>query len=165
MTREEMLLVLKDISPPPPPAWWLPGSAQLILLGLVVMLLVLYLGFRKRRRMRRLAALARRELAGIRADYAAKRDDRRLAQELSLWLKRMAMLAYPEHNLAAKTGTDWLRFLDESLGDRSFSDGCGCIFGGALYRAELSTDPQRLLQLCERWLLSVQPRLLGQGGG
>ena len=165
MTREELLLALKDIGAPPEPAWWLPGNAQLILLALLGAGLMLLLGLRKRQRSRRLAVLAREELAGIRAAYARQPDSRRLAQELARWLKRIAMLAYPEQKLAAKTGADWLRFLDSSLGDRSFSDGCGKVFGGALYRPQASADPQQLLALCDRWLAAVQPRLLGQGSG
>ena len=90
--------------------------------------------------------------------------DADLIRRLSRWLKRIAMRAYPEHQLAAKTGDDWLRFLDSCLGDRSFSNGCGNVFGAALYRREVPDNPQQLLALCERWLVSVQPRLLGQGG-
>ena len=165
MTREELLLALKDISEPPEPAWWLPGNAQLILLALLCAGLVLLLVLRKRQRSRRFTMLARQELAEIRAAYAKQCDNRRLAQELSRWLKRIAMLAYPEHQLAAKSGDDWLRFLDSCVGDRSFSNGCGSVFGAALYRREAPDNPQQLLALCERWLAAVQPRLLGQGSG
>lgn len=165
MNREELLLALKDISAPAEPAWWLPGSAQLILLALLCSVSALLLGLRRRRRSRRLATLARRELADIRAAYGRQQDSRRLAQELARWLKRIAILAYPEQQLAAKTGDDWLRFLDAAVGDRSFSDGCGSIFGAALYRAETQTNPQQLLALCERWLSAIQPRLLRRRSG
>ena len=106
--------------------------------------------------------LARRQLGSIRTDYRRDQDPTRAAQALSAWLKRVAMLAYPERGLAAASGDDWLNFLDASLGDDSFSRGCGRVFGGEIYRPKINADALLLLELCERWLAAVRPRLVGR---
>ena len=110
MTRQDLLDALKDIDPPPEPAWWLPGDGHwLILILLLFAVAALWLR-RRRRRARRLILQARRELTAIRSAYQSDLDHGRAALELSGWLKRCAMLAYPGRGLAAACGEDWLHF-------------------------------------------------------
>ncbi len=165
MTRQDLLDALKDIKPPPEPAWWLPGYGHWLILALLLFAVAVSWLQRKRRRASRLHLRASRELTAIRSAYRSELDQGRAALELSSWLKRCALLAYPECGLAAANGDDWLHFLDSSLGDDSFSRGCGHVFGDAIYRPALAVDAPPLFELCDRWLLAIRPRLIEQGSG
>ena len=163
MTREELLLELRDIGAPAEPAWWLlaPGYLLLIILASVGVGLLLY--WLRRRRKRQLLILAKSELHGFSSGFVESGDAQLLLQQLSRWLKQVAILAYPERRPQALSGIEWLVFLDEVLGDKRFSAGHGRVFGDAVYRQRAEFDATRVLDLCEIWLQAVKPRLLQRG--
>ena len=163
MTREELVQQLRDISPPPEPAWWQPAPGQLALILLVAALAVAFACWRARRRSARLVEQARRELRRIESRYHGRPDPSRLSLELAGWLKRVALLAFPERRLEGATGETWLEFLDQALGGGSFTRGAGRIFGGAVYARDVGPDSDRLLRLCESWLEAVSPQLRRRG--
>ncbi len=165
MTVEELLLELKDIQPPPEPAWWLIAPAQLIaiflFLGVAGCIWLIY----RHRKANRLASLAGQELQRISISYARGKDSSWLAIELSKWLKRVSILAFPARQLESLSGEGWLKFLDESLGNNSFSDGTGKVFGSMIYSNQIYLDADQLVQLCEQWLAAIKPQLRQRGGG
>ena len=163
MSREELLRQLRDIGPPPEPAWWLPAPGHIILtlIGLAFILALFY--WRAQRRSGLPLAQARLELRRIESAHARDGDVTRLAQELSSWLKRVALSAFPDRQLAGLSGKEWLQFLDQSLGSDGFSSGAGRVFAGEVYRREVVADTRQLLNLCERWLDRVGPRLSRRG--
>jgi len=179
MTREELLLQLRDILPPPEPAWWLIAPVYLTIAALLPGLFIIVWLWRRRRRVDRRAMVARLELQAIRADYRQDQNVHLFAIKVSRWLKQVAMLAFPGNQLQSVTGEPWLRFLDQSLNmgqntdqntdqetgqngnhDNShFSCGCGRIFGAAIYQSSVDLDADQVFALCERWLNSIRPRL------
>ena len=177
MTREALLLQLRDIQAPPEPAWWLLAPAYLVLAGLLI--LVLFLGWMllRRRRADRLVNCATAELLSIKADYLRDQDAERLAIRISRWLKQVALLAFPHDPVQSSSGDAWLRFLDQSMNqghgprqDRDkpqFSEGCGQFFGAQIYQAnfgfESNFEAAEVLILCEHWLASIKPQLQQQG--
>ncbi len=163
MTAEELLLQLKDIQPPSEPAWWLVAPAHLVLAGVIVGLLGIGWFLRRQRRVARLTKLAEREFELIRSAYLRDRDRRLLALKTSRWLKQVALLAYPTRQLEGVCGQAWLEFLDQDLGDHQFSRGSGRLFGGSVYGREIDADADEILDLCERWLSVVKPRLQQRG--
>lgn len=177
MTREELILQLRDIQPPAEPAWWLLAPAYLVLAGLLVLVLLLGWMLLRRKRTNRLANLAAGELQSIQSDYLQDQDAERLAIRTSQWLKQVALLAFPHDSVQSASGEAWLRFLDESMnqGHRSrqgmvstqFSEGCGQVFGAQIYQAdidfEIDFEVERVLALCEQWLASIKPQLQQQG--
>jgi hypothetical protein len=163
MTRDELIQQLRDISPPIEPAWWLPAPGHLALLLLALLLVAAICYWRARRRSGLLLEQARRELHRIATQQAKDVDACIQAQALARWLKRVALLAYPQRRLESLTGRAWLEFLDQPLGGENFTRGTGRIFGGDVYRREVEADTQALLDLCERWLEAVSPRLLHRG--
>jgi len=163
MTAEELLLQLKDIQPPPEPAWWLVAPAHLVLAGVIVGLLGIGWLLRRRRRVARLTKLAEREFELIRSAYLRDQDRRLLALKTSRWLKQVALLAYPTRQLESVCGEAWLEFLDQGLGNHQFSRGSGRLFGGALYGREIDANADEILDLCERWLSAIKPRLQKRG--
>lgn len=163
MTQQELLLALKDISPPGEPDWWLLAPGYLAILLLVIVVIATFWLWLIRRRAHRMFSAARLELAQIKDSYAHHQDSQRLARELALWLKQVALQAYPERQLEGATGSSWLRFLDSCLGDNSFTRGDGRFFGDAIYQLQASFEADRMLLLTERWLQAVKPRLLQRG--
>jgi hypothetical protein len=167
MSEEELLLQLRDIPAPPEPAWWLLAPGHLGVLSLVILLLGGgWLILRHRRanfRANRLAKLAEYELQLIKSDFHHHRDPRQLATRLSCWLKQVALEAYPARQLQCLSGQAWLEFLDSSLGDSRFTQGCGQVFGAAVYRAQVSLDADQVFALCTHWLQAIRPRLQQRG--
>jgi len=179
MTREELLLQLRDILPPPEPDWWLIAPGYLTIAALLPGLFIIAWLLRRRQRIDRLAMVARLELQAIRTDYRQDQNVHLFAIKVSRWLKQVAMLAFPGNQLQSVTGEPWLRFLDQSLNmgqntdqntdqetgqngnhDNShFSCGCGRIFGAAIYQSSVDLDADQVFALCERWLNSIRPRL------
>jgi len=163
MTAEELLLQLKDIQSPPEPAWWLVAPAHLVLAGVIIALLGVGWLLRRQRRAARLAKLAEGEFELIKSAYLRNQDGRLLALKMSRWLKQVALLAYLTRQLESVCGEAWLEFLDRGLGDHQFSRGSGRLFGGSVYGREIDADAAEILDLCERWLSAVKPRLQQRG--
>lgn len=163
MTTEELLLALKDIEAPAEPPWWLIAPGYVVIASLLLGIVLLAWFLIRRRRANRLTRLAQQELQRIRSAYRGTEDRRRFAWELSRWLKRVSLLAFPSRQLQSYCGESWLAFLDESLGHDRFSNGNGKIFGAEIYRQRLEYDAAELGELCEQWLQAVRPRLLQQG--
>ena len=163
MTVNELLLELKDIQPPPEPAWWLIAPAQLIAIFLLLGVVgCIWLVFRYREA-NRLPRIADQQLRRISASYARDEDSGQLALELSKWLKQVSILAFPAHQPEGLSGKDWLKFLDESIGNNSFSKGTGEVFGSMIYSRQINPEADQLVQLCEQWLVAIKPRLRQRG--
>ena len=89
---------------------------------------------------RSLASLAELALADISSCYGRDQDSQRLALELSEWLRRVSLLAFPERQVEGLCGEGWLQFLDESLGANTFTNGEGRTFGNLVYAKRAKFD-------------------------
>ena len=159
MSSEQLLLQLRDIQAPLEPAWWLIAPGYLWLAAGIAVLCVAAWLLLRRRHNEHLSRLAARELRSIQSDYQQNRDNRQLAIRLSRWLKQVALLAFPTGQLQSASGEAWLEFLDRGLQQRPFSRGCGRVFGGEVYRQQVDLDAEQVIDLCQRWLGVVKPRL------
>lgn len=163
MTAEQLLQQLKDIQAPPEPAWWLIAPAHGIAIGLVGLVVVCIWLVLRHRKANRLASLAELALADISSCYGRDQDSQRLALELSEWLRRVSLLAFPERQVEGLCGEGWLQFLDESLGADTFTNGEGRAFGNLVYAQRAKLDAAQLVTLCEQWLTAIKPRLRQRG--
>ncbi len=156
---------LHDIHLPPPVGWWPPAPGWWAL-G-VLLLATLAVGVRTWRRLHasrgvshadRAAEVWRRwrELKHALADAGTMSGG---AQELSAFLRRVALTLNPRGEVAGLTGEAWLRFLDAPLGGAEFTAGPGRILASAPYRPGIGEkergDLDRCVRLCERWLQAV----------
>ena len=142
---------LRDIQLPDAVPWWPPGPAWW-LLGLVLLCLLLLLLYRWHRR-RALRRAALQELAWIREHAEAGGSPQRIAMDLSMLLRRVALVRMPEHQPAGLTGERWLTFLDGYSGaDSPFCDGVGSILVSAPYAPDTDFDQRPLLLLVEQWI-------------
>lgn len=159
MSPAELTAMLHDIAAPPAPAWWLPGPGHWLLLAVPALGLAALWGrrwWRRRHYWRRLAAA---ELARIERGYDRHGDTLITARELSAWLRRVSLLAFPGSSPASLVGDEWLRYLDRQCGGEGFQRGAGRALGHAIYRHQATLDPAALIALCERWLSAVAPAL------
>jgi hypothetical protein len=147
---------LKDWHLPDPVSWWPPAPGWWLLAAVAagVLLWAVYRWHARRRSSAAgRAALAR--LAELRSELAPETDARRLAAELSILLRRLALVRYPRERVAGVSGSAWLRFLDATGGNGGFSLGAGRILTEAPYRsphAGSAADLAELIALAERWI-------------
>lgn len=132
-------LQLRDIHLPAEPGFWPPAPGWWILAVVLLALLfwVTRIGLRRyrlRRQRQRILAM----LDDLQRDNNAV-TPKRIAQISSL-LRRLALMRYPRQRVAALTGRDWLRFLDESGGNGRFSQGPGQVLASGPYQPTLSSD-------------------------
>jgi hypothetical protein len=144
-------LPLRDIHLPAPVGWWPPAPGWWVVAALALLIGILLW----RRAGRRAPApdprsVARRELEAIRRTYAAHGDARRLAGDLSVLLRRLALSESEPAAVAGLTGGAWLDYLDRRAGAPVFTEGPGRALAEAPYRATGDVDTEGLLAACAR---------------
>jgi hypothetical protein len=72
--------------------------------------------------------------------------------ELSILLRRVALTRYPRQKVAALTGDEWLKFLDQTGGNGQFSNGPGKILATGPYQTNIAIDIEKLLPLLRSWI-------------
>lgn len=127
---------------PPAPAWYLLGV--LLLLGTCLTMSWMILGWRENRYRR--AGLS--ELLHLEQDRS--REHAALV-DLAELLKRVALVAYPRQQVASLSGTEWLLFLDQTLGTTEFTAGPGRQLI-QVYQQNVSSPSPELVQLAREWI-------------
>ena len=132
---------------PPAPGWWLAAAALLALLAWLTVVALRRYHIRRRRR-RMLCALASVEHA-----LAGESTPDALAQ-VSVLLRRLALMRFPRQQVASLTGNAWLRFLDESGGNGRFTEGPGRVLAAGPYQRSLPSDLDAagLVVLVREWV-------------
>lgn len=163
MTTEELFAQLKDIHVPLAPGWWpLAPGWWLLLVVTVLAIAGIWYYFRRRKIMRPLRG-ASAELERIQNAFSQSGNTCELAQQLSGWLKRVALYAFPETPVGGLTGDAWLDFLDRTGGSNVFTKGQGRVFGRAVYEPRPQIDPDTACSLCQKWLEAIRPKMLERG--
>ena len=154
---------LRDIHLPEPVSWWPPAPGWWLLLAGIILLAVVFALLRRWYKSRRLQRDIHAELEKIKQRYGSSGNKLKLAQDLSVLLRRAAISWYPHtgaqaQDIAGLTGEDWLRFLDTSgKGDGAFLGDTARVLLSAPYLPADKTiefDAEALLALCEPWLLA-----------
>lgn len=152
MAIAEKELVLRDIhlpaTPemwPPAPGWWL--LAVLIIAGAWLAYKTIGKQLRNRRHQKDVVAL----LDALPVDEILTPIG---ISRLSSLLKRLALVSFPERDVASLSGEKWLEFLDETGGEGEFQNGVGRVLSEGQYRPSTITniDNKALAQLVRRWL-------------
>lgn len=159
MPIEDLLLALRDIQAPATPGWWPLAFGWWILLAVFLFCLLLWLIVKHKRKLNYFQ-IAERELKLFASQYRLDKDKQRLLLELSRWLRQVAILAYPQQQIAGLTGRNWVIFLDEPMPGHEFTQGKGQIFAGEVYAEQTQIDADNILALCRSWLDRVKPGLL-----
>ena len=145
------LLELREIHAAPPPGLWPPAPGWwvlAILLGVLLVLGILWLHRRyQARRFRNKVLLELEQITDrYRNNYAG------LVGETGVWLRRVALLRYPQEEVASLTGSAWLEFLDATGGDGEFCHGAGQVLETGPYRQRVQNEAvDSLLALARSW--------------
>ena len=147
------VLQLRDIHAAPPPEFWppAPGWWLLALLCLVLLAALGYCVYRRYRRWRR-QRTALEALAQFCNAAALENDLARLAAELSVLLRRVALARFSRAAVAGLSGLDWLIFRDATGGCGRFSNGPGKVLLTAPYAPCADFDAQSLCALVKDWI-------------
>jgi len=161
------LAKLRDIHIPDSVSWWPPAPGWWGLVVIIFVAMVLVWFWRRRRRQRSCQRAALRHLERLEEQYVSEPET--LVPELSVLLRRVAVLYYPE--AAGLAGREWLEFLDRTLGDktvaRPFSAGEGQSLADAPYSPvlEAEVDSRVLVELARRWIKHLPPLRLNTEAG
>ena len=129
---------------PPAPGWWV--LAVLLVAGLVLSMLWLLRRYRSYRQ--KLHIMDELESLSDCCDSNAEE----FTAQLSMLLRRIALRRYSRQRVASLTGSDWLRFLDETGGNGDFEHGIGQILEVGPYQPQTRELPREgLLALARRW--------------
>lgn len=149
---------LRDIHGAPAVPWWPPAPGWWVVAVLVSLLLayLTYLGIRRLRRRRKASAILS-ELDSVGVRYAQQQDPVGLARELSMFVRRLALL-YDRQQVSGLYGPPWLRYLDESGATSGFTRGVGRVLADAPYQSAVSFDAPALLSLVRAWTTTMLAR-------
>lgn len=116
MNPQDPLAGLKPLREPPPVDWWPPAPGWWMLLAVLLMVLgaVAILWYR-RRQQSAYRRLAHAQLERLFGDYQSTGNATQFATDLNALLKRVALIAFPQRDLAALHGEQWLAFLNQSV--------------------------------------------------
>ncbi|MDQ6629933.1 MAG: DUF4381 domain-containing protein [Pseudomonadota bacterium] len=153
-TNLQQALQLRDIHLPPAPPFWPPAPGWWIVAAVLLALLAWggHAAWRQshlRRERRRVMEV----LARLESGLASERSPEGLAN-ISVLLRRLALVRFPRASVATLTGNAWLRFLDESGGQGRFADGPGRVLGSGPYQRALPADLDivGLVALVREWV-------------
>jgi uncharacterized protein DUF4381 len=150
----QQVLQLRDIHLPAAPAFWPPAPGWwLVAAVLLAMLAWLTRVTLRRYRIRRRRQRVLSALANLEQQLTSERTPDALAQ-ISVLLRRLALMRFPRQQVAALTGSAWLRFLDESGGNGGFADGPGRVLATGPYQRSLPSelDASALVALVRTWV-------------
>jgi len=144
-------LDLRDIHAAAPPAFWPPAPGWWVVALLIIAILVLStLWLLRRYRLYRLKVNIMDEIESLSSCNTENTEE--FTAHLSMLLRRIALRRYSRERVAPLTGSDWLRFLDETGGNGDFEHGIGQVLEIGPYRPQKSELPaEELLALARRW--------------
>ena len=148
----EQSLPIRDIHLPVEIGNWPPAIGWWLLLILVPLCLFICWWLYKKLTRRTAVKSAKKILEAIKQDPQS--DDWQKLQQISAWLRRVAISVDPREQSASLTGTAWLHYLDDSIEGSPFSEGVGQSLADAHFRktAPDNLDIPALISVCELWL-------------
>jgi hypothetical protein len=152
-------LPLRDIHLPDAISWWPPAPGWWILLGMLVVSAVTVYLLRTFYLSRRVKRSALDELQSIRRQYEQTRNQKQLAEQLSILMRRASISFHPRSEAASLTGKNWLDYLDSTSKQPGFNQEAGQLLISAPYLPadhttsnETAANAEVLVRLCENWL-------------
>lgn len=161
MEAEDPLSQLADIHLPESVAFWPPAPGWWFLAACILLLVFLLVGWLYRQWMlRRRLSSALQELDTAWDNYEQKTSSSdnnnqaglELLYDFSTLLKRVALVYYPQTDVAKLTGQSWTQFLDMSHGSTEFTNGHGKALADGEYRPVFDADAAALHVLVRQWI-------------
>lgn len=155
MNDQEQALLdqLRDVVTPQAPGWWPLAVGWWVTIALLVSLLLGVLFFmqtlrkKRQREQWRKSALNTHQI--IRAQLIAGANQHSKLAELSVLMRRVALVLLPRQQIAAATDDNWLATLDSISGTSEYSRGVGQLLGRAPYQTARRLEQHDLVQLLD----------------
>ncbi len=150
---------LHDIVLPDPVSWAPQTPGWWVLLGILVVALAWATAAAvRRRRTNRYRKLAMARLARIETQLADPASRADAVTALPILVKQTALAFRRRSEVAALSGSSWLRFLDDSYGGSGFTEGPGRLLPSLAYATLATTSAlpdeelKSLVNLLRRWI-------------
>ena len=137
-----------------------------VLLGIAVVILAwAAIAAVRRRRANRYRRLALARLARIETELADPACRADAVTALPVLVKQTALTFRPRSEVAALSGSSWLRFLDDSYGGSGFTEGPGRLLSTLAYSRPATTNTlpaaeiNALVDLVRRWIRTHRVRV------
>lgn len=144
---------LRDIHFPTWYGFW-PIAVGWYLVMLLLLLLIMFgvhLWKKREHRVKpRREAIAK--LQQLKARYERDGDGVAVAIELSMLLRRAALVVFPRVDVASLHDSQWLEFLDQSGKTDAFSVGAGKVLISAPYQRDPNFEAKDLFELVDDWI-------------
>lgn len=156
MNNTDPLAQLRDIHLPAEVSWWplAPGWWILIVLGLALFAAGIYwLVKRWRASVHKRAAIRSLELSLTK--YKRSKNNGASQDYISSFsetIRRVALVSFPQQQVASLTGNTWLDFLDQSGNTKEFSSGAGKVIAMGPYQENADFKPEELHKLGINWI-------------
>jgi len=138
---------------PPAPGWWLLTT---IILFLCAWLFLKFLAAQKQKKKQQAIYAA---LKPIEQKLLSKPTNQAVA-DLNIFIRQLALMYFPQTEIASLSGRQWLAFLDQSGKTQQFTHGAGRILAEAPYLPEHQKveKPQAkaLLKVVKKWVKNTE---------
>lgn len=138
---------------PPAPGWWLLVTIILFASGWA---LVKYLAFHRRQKQLKAIYNAFKPIE----QKLLKAPDNQTLAELNILLRQLALLHFPQTEIASLSGSKWLAFLDHSGATSQFSNGAGRLLADTPYLPEnrpiTRKESKALIKLVKEWVKTAE---------
>ncbi|VAW83719.1 FIG00657500: hypothetical protein [hydrothermal vent metagenome] len=150
---EETLENLRDITLPAAVSWWPPAPGWWLLAVLLIIVIAFCINELKKRYLRiSILLLAQKERDKIVASYNKNKDSTVLMSQLSILLKRYALLCFPEKNVAGLNGEPWQKFIMDQGPDTVNSRKISKLFTTSPYKKVEAIDTEIIITYFNHWL-------------
>lgn len=122
---------LKDIHLPPVPPAWPPSARFWIVLGGVLLAVFLVRRIIVSRRIITARKYANREVESITKRF--NKNGYKIASELSLLMRRIALMKFPKEEVSPLSGKEWRQFLEKTSKKPVFKGRAGDIIEDVMY--------------------------------
>lgn len=138
---------------PPAPGWWMLVTIILFAFGWAILKFIAY-----KRRQKQLNMIYN-AFKPIEQKLLKEPDNQTLA-ELNILLRQLALLHFPQTEIASLSGSKWLAFLDQSGATHQFSNGAGRLLADTPYLPEnrpiTRKESKALIKLVKDWVKKAE---------
>lgn len=142
---------------PPAPGWWVLATLILFLAGWSYLKVSAYRRQKKKLNQQRQAVFeALRPIENKLLSETDSEDINKDIGQLNIVLRQLALMHFPQSEIASLSGKQWLAFLDKSGATQQFSNGAGRVLADAPYLAEAKyiskSEIKALIKLVKNWI-------------
>jgi len=145
---------LKDIHLPAAASWWPLAWGYWLLLVLILIGVALLARRYYQLRMRRAAMSAFDALV---ADFEQHQDNMRLAQDITVLIRRTLLSINPREEVARLTGQEWVDVVKQTRPEIELKEATLTTLTASVYQSTAQIDAEALIADCKTWFAGLPP--------